>query len=137
LPALPGNVSRVSQPAGQPPYYIGYLRELVTSAIKLYEIHPMAGHPVTEATGAAMLTHTALLQQLVDGIDARYDRDNPDALKNAWIISCPRFLGLFTAHWKWLRNAEGSRSRTRGKRSRRASLWTTRLVTRRPSTSAS
>ena len=86
-------MSRVSQPGGQPPYDVGYLRELVTSAIKLYEIHPMAGHPVTEDTGAAMLTHTALLQQLADGIDARYDCDNPDALKNAWINVVSQILG--------------------------------------------
>ena len=75
----------MSQPGGQPLYDTGYLRELVTTTIALYENHPMAGHPVTEATGAALVAHTALLQELANGIDARYDRDNPDALKNAWI----------------------------------------------------
>jgi hypothetical protein len=30
----------VSEPSGQPPYDTGYLRELVTTTIALYEIHP-------------------------------------------------------------------------------------------------
>ena len=38
----------MSEPGGgQPPYDTGHLRELVTTAITLYEVHPMAGHPVT------------------------------------------------------------------------------------------
>jgi hypothetical protein len=84
----------VSEPGGQPPYDTGHLRELVTTAITLYEVHPMAGHPVTEATGAALVAHTALLQELANGIDARYDRDNPDAFKNAWINVVSQILGV-------------------------------------------
>jgi hypothetical protein len=84
----------VSEPSGQPPYDTGYLRELVTTTIALYEIHPMAGHPVTEATGAALVAHTALLQELANGIDARYDRNNPDALKNSWINVVSQLLGV-------------------------------------------
>jgi hypothetical protein len=86
--------ARVSQSGGQPPYDTGHLRELVGSAITLYEVHPMAGHPVTEEIGAAMLAHTALVQQLADGIDARFDRANPDAFKNAWINVVSQILGV-------------------------------------------
>jgi hypothetical protein len=47
---MPGLASQAANPS----YDTGHLPELVTTAITLYGVHPMAGHPVTEET--ALLT---------------------------------------------------------------------------------